>query len=157
MCQCPGQCCAQVVVLDVETRRHDLDDARRHLRVAGLGELDVPRAVPAADRRLLAGGTQPFRAVLPHRLEQPVAGDLAARLGDDERRVDEPREGAEHLRRRSDAHALDRLQRERAGKDRQPPEQHPLVVGEQVVAPVQGGGQGLLASDRRAMASAEQR
>ena len=28
------------------------------------------------------------------------------------------------------AHALDRLQRERAGKDRQPPEQHPLVLRE---------------------------
>jgi hypothetical protein len=154
MCQRPGQRRTQVVVLDVEARRHDIDGTRRHLRVASLGELDIPSAVPAADFRLLARGVQPFQAVLPHRLEQPVAGNAITGLGDNKRRVDKPRKGAEHMP-AVRAHALDRLERERPGKDRQPPEQHPLVVGEQVVAPLQGGGQSLLASDRRAITATE--
>ena len=115
--------------------------------------------MPVADPRLLAGGSQPLGGVLPHGLEQSVPGDVAVRLGEHERRVDEPTESIEgpRLAEIFGAHPLDRLQRERSGEHSQPSEEHPLVVGEQVMAPGQGGRQCLLTGDRCPAPAAEQR
>ena len=121
---------------------------RRTSRSAGLRIVD---SSPAA--RSLS------RGVLPHGLEQSVPGRVTVRLGDHQRRVDKPAESAEgpRLAEIVGAHPLDRLQRERSGEHRQPSEEHPLVVGEQVMAPGQGGRQRLLTGDRCPASSAEQR
>ena len=53
------------------------------------------------------------------------------------------------------AHALDRLELEATGEDREPPKQRPLVRLEQVVAPLQRGAEGLLPGRRCAARGAE--
>ena len=53
------------------------------------------------------------------------------------------------------AHVLGRLQREAAGEDGQAPEEHALLAGEQVVAPLDRGAQRLLARARGAAAGGE--
>ncbi len=147
-----GQARAQVVVLDLQR-------AQRAARAGGqrvvlLGQGQAPVEVAYGHRVVLGGGVQALGRVLADGVEQAKApaGDA------DERLVDQPREQVDDLATRdgaAGAHLLGGLQREAAREDGQAAEEHALLAGEQVVAPLDGGAQGLLAGARRAAAAGE--
>ena len=122
-----------------------------------------------AHRAGLAGLQQPLLGVLAQRLQQAVALLGPARLGQHQRLVHQPREQVQHLPRRhrvarvagaARPHGLGRLQGEAArrapGEDGQAPEQGPLRLGEEVVAPVDGRLEGLLPAQGGAPAPGQQ-
>ena len=91
-----------------------------------------------------------WRMVSSRRKRAPVAFD--------ERLVDQPRDEVDDLAARdraAGADVLGRLEGEAAGEDRQPAEEQALLAVEQVVAPLDGGAQGLLARARGAAAGGE--
>ena len=92
------------------------------------------------------------------RLEQPIAGGMLP-FDHHQRLVDQRGEMVEHAPWLEPGVAGDRLReldREPAGTDAKP-SQHGLLVGlEQVVAPLEGGAQGLVARQRRARAAGQQ-
>ena len=92
-----------------------------------------------------SAGVEPLGGVLVHRLEHPVA--LA--VEDDEALVDERLQRVEV----GVAHLLGGVERAAAGEDRETAEQAPLVVGEQLVRPVERGAERLLARARVAAAA----
>ena len=78
--------------------------------------------------------------------------------GHDQRLVDQPRDQPRDpaaVDGAAGADLLGGLQGEAAGEDGQAPEEHALLAGEQVVAPVDGGAQRLLARARRAAATGQ--
>ena len=110
-----------------------------------------------AKRVALPTAAQLFGGELPHRFEQAVARSGAAMLHRDEGRVDKPGQCRQHAG-HTNAGAADllcRLERERAGEDREPPEQDAFVVTEQVVAPRECRGKCLLAVDGRTVAATQ--
>ena len=113
-----------------------------------LGEVGVVLAV--AQRHLIRigrfGETEP--SVLAHALEQAVPGRaVVALLGSDHRLVDEIRQHLDHVEvveRLEADHVAGGLQAEIAHEPTQATEPEPLLLVEQVVAPVDGGLQGLM-------------
>jgi hypothetical protein len=100
------------------------------------------RRVPRPNPLLLAALREFPERVLADRLEHPVAR-LAARAGPrpDERLLHQPPERPEQIPVAVlpvGAQGLRRPQREAAREHGQAPEQHPLLFGEEVVAPAQG-------------------
>jgi hypothetical protein len=134
----PPQRGAQVVVLGVGPPHESHAAAHVELDLGPLGQRQVPVAVPIAHRLDLAGLGQPLPAILPHRLEQPVARLVAARLGLHQRLGDQLEEQLEHVVRdhlAAGGDGLGGLEREAAGEDRQPAPERPLGRRQQVVAP----------------------
>ena len=101
--------------------------------MSAAGALALPGVVEALARELRDG------------LEQAIASRARTLYGDDERRFHEP---ADQLERAGtvpvEAHGCDSLEREPAREHRQLPEQLPLLVGEEAVAPVDGRPEGLV-------------
>ena len=92
------------------------------------------------------GRDQLFSGVLPKRLQHPVTGGRR-RFDDDHGALHQPADGVEHLPRPHGVvadHVLRRGQGASALEDRQPVEDPLLRPGEQGVAPVDRGSQGLL-------------
>ena len=95
--------------------------------------LEMPQARCAIVGRL----RQALGRVLPDGLEKAIAP--AAGLDHHERLVDQVGEQRQHVRRgdiAARAHRLHRLERRAAGEHGEPPKQDPLLVGEEVVTPV---------------------
>jgi hypothetical protein len=92
------------------------------------------------------------------RLEQPIADGMLP-LDHHQRLVDQRGEMVEHAPWLEPGVAGDRLReldRESAGTDAKPSQHGLLVVLEQVVAPLEGGAQGLVSRQRRARTAGEQ-
>ncbi len=113
-------------------------------REVPLGDAERVVAEPVPDRRGLARRGQLLRRVRADRVEHPEPG-LAEHLGlpHHQRLVDERGHRVENLRRGHQvvgAHLLGHLERP-AGEDGKPAQQHPLLLRQQVVAPVDGRAQ----------------
>src|SRR4051794_1687697 len=93
--------------------------------------------------RQVASATELGPGILPHDLEHAEAGSFACRLSRHERLVDQTTEHVDHVA--DPAHGAGGVEVEAAGKDSQATERDALVVEQEVVAPVEGGGQGPLA------------
>ena len=106
----------------------------------------------AAQRRFaLRRLDEPLPGVLAHGFEQPEPGLRRSRVGEHERLLDEPPEHVEDVHlvdRVAGADVFGRLEARPAGEGGQPPEDDPLRLGQQVVAPVDRGAQRLVTSGR---------
>jgi hypothetical protein len=103
-------------------------------------------AIPG--RRRLAGFGQPVGGILADRLQEPVAGLAVALLGDDQRLVHQAPQAAQQVAAGEGAAVGDRprrLQAEAAGEHGEPPQDDPVTLGQQVVAPLDRRRQGLVA------------
>ncbi len=138
---------AKVVQLRVEPVPPLLLLSTPHLRLGGLGQLhEVPGMTPA-HRIGCIGLIQLVPGELADRLQQPIAGVIAADVGGHQRLVDQSRDQFEHLQlveTLPGAHPLRRLEIEAALEHRQPLEQLPFPIVQQPVGPVDGRRQGLL-------------
>ena len=99
-----------------------------------------------------------FEPIGPHRVEQPIARDGAARHPSDERLRDQIGDAVHDFRRR-DLGARNnracRFQAEDAGEYRQAPQDHPLGLAQQLVAPVERRPQRLVARQGGAPAAGQ--
>ena len=115
--------------------------------------------MPLGERGRLARLVEPLARVQANGLEQAVAALAGGALvGGDKRLLDETCEhvgDARTVELAAGAHALDRLELEAAGEDREPTKQRPLVRLEQVVAPLQRRRERLLPRRRRVAHAAE--
>ena len=105
----------------------------------------------------LTGFGQALGGVLADGLQQVVAG--AGAVDHDQRPVDQPAEqvhDGRRVQRLAAGDGLDGVERPAAAEHRQPLQQHPLGVGEQLVAPVDGGSQRALPGLRGARAGGQQ-
>ena len=125
--------------------------------------VEAPRPVvldvALVERFLLTGVAQLEAGVLPHRLVQPVAGDASDVLFRHQRLVDQRRQHVQGLAGRLVAVRTDRLdvlQGEPAREHAQAPQQRLLAAGQQIVAPVDGRAQRLLARQGRPASPGEQ-
>ena len=115
--------------------------------------------MPGADGRQLAARGQALAPVLgecPEHAEPHTAAGLG---GSDQRLADQACQQVRHVSPRytpAPAYLLGCLQRARPGKGGHPLEHPPLVVEEQVVAPVDHGMQGLVAGQRGPGTAGEQ-
>ena len=131
-------------------------------RELGLGPVhqvgeEVEMATPVLDD--LAGVDQLLLGVLADALEQAVAGGAVLLLDDHEaagHEMVQEVEDVEGIDAVAGRHRLCRLERPPAAEDGQPPQKHALVLGQQLVAPVDGGPQRLLAGHGRAVAAGEE-
>jgi len=101
------------------------------------GETQVKAQVALARRIAVAGFIQALVRVLAHGVEQVVA--LAAGIHDDERFLHELGQVIERARlagRSCSGERFRRLERPAAGEHGKPLENRPLIVGQEVVAPV---------------------
>ena len=160
----PGQRGVDVVALGGQPRQPPGLPVAAQLRLGPLGQGGEVADVRPGDPVGLAGLGQPLGGVLPDRLQQvvprPAVPVASGAVDDDQRPVDQPAEQV-HDRRRVQRLAagdgLHGLQRPAAAEHRQPPQQHPLRVGEQLVAPVDGGPQRALPRLRGARTGGQQR
>ena len=108
----------------------------------------------------LAGVGELAGRVLPQRLQHAVPGVAAGLVGDDQRLPNQPLQQLQHPLRGQlgvGDHRLGRGQGPPAAEHRQPAEQHPLLPGEQVVAPVHRVPQGPLPGLGGAVAGGQHR
>src|SRR5439155_6609138 len=134
----PFQSASEVVMLPLESIEPNDLLWPMHFWLGPLGEGDVEVEVPRPCRRLFAGFSQPVPAVLADRLQQTVARLSRRLLHLDQRPVDEAREQLQDLVSLDAvfrAHLLSRVEGEAADEDREPPQQGPFVLPQQVVAP----------------------
>ena len=113
-----------------------------------LGEGEVELRVRGGQRVSFPGAVELVGGVLAQRLEHPVAGVARGALRDHERLPDQPVEQVQHGRGRqigTGDDVLGGVEGPAAAEHGEPAEQQPLRRGEQVVAPVDGSAQGLLA------------
>ena len=148
-----GQRRAQVVVLGLQR-------AQRAARAGGervvlLGQGQAPVEVAHGRPLVLARRVEALGGVLADGVEQAEAPARSTTTSDlstsraSRSTISPPGDGA------AGAHLLGGLQREAAGEDGQAAEEHALLAGEQVVAPLDRGAQRLLARARRAAAAGE--
>ena len=143
----------------IRMRREGCRSRRRTSR-PGRSSRRRSRRWDRSNRRPRRGGHRVRRSSRPRRpagLRRTAASTracgsaIACVVGVDHRLVDERDEQVEHvdgLDVASGADALGRVEREAAGEHREPPEQRPLALGQQVVAPVDRRLQRLLARQR---------
>ena len=169
----------QVAVLDLQSGEPHRPRRPPQVRGRRLRQPQVVGRVPPGDRLCLPVRHQPLQGVLPQRLQHLEAGvPLAVLLGEHQRAVDQPGQPVQHAARRDEPgparrcsslrahrvgrgrrigrHPLRRRQRPAAGEDGQAPEEGPLRLGEQGVAPVHRRGQGLLPGERGAAPAGQQ-
>ena len=91
----------------------------------------------------LTGTAELSLGVLPHHLEQAETGGFTRGLRRHQRLVDETTEHVDDVGDRRDAGRG--IEVEAAGEHGQTSERNPLVLEQEVVTPVEGGGEGLLA------------
>lgn len=145
---------AHVRVLGVETAQPAALSVTAQMRLGALGQRRVVRAVPAPQRGRLARLAEPFGGVRGDRLQHPVAGALGAgrALGHDQQRaVHQPGEEVENVRTGGavtgvrtgravtgvpGAAFLRRRERAAVGVHGQAPQHRPLLVAQQLPAPV---------------------
>lgn len=124
------------------------------------GELDHVVAVQPPELGFLAGGFELLRGVLADRLQHAVsrlARDLG--VGQDQRLVDQVAEHPQDVlgpQSAARADLLGHVERPPAGEDRQPPQQDPLGLVEQLVAPVDRRPERLLPGRGRSVAHRQQ-
>ncbi len=153
----PGIGCEQVLALGIEAGEPFRLLGATQFRPRRFGEADIKREVPGAYPGLVAGFLQAFLRVMAHRVEQAVA--LAARLERDERFLDQLRLQLEQVRWLDGVERRDRFgrfQRPAAGEHREAAQHRALVLGQQVVTPVDERAQRLLAGQRALVAARQQ-
>ena len=91
----------------------------------------------------LAGTLQPSLGVLAHHFQHAEANGVTGRVGRHQGLVDETAESVDDFARGD--HLGGSVDIEATGEHGQSPEGDPLVVEQQIVAPVEGGGERLLA------------
>ena len=157
----PVQRRAQLIRLAVEPAKpeHHLGT---HQRTLGLkGEIEVIAKVRCSKALRVAHVHEPIARVLPDRL-QHVIPRLFRGLGDDERAVHQACQAVQRIHpvRRGavcDRHDVGRRVEAPGGSEhREPGQQAPIVIREQVPAPVDESSQRLLARERPSPASGEQ-
>ena len=99
----------------------------------------VPLTVPAPALGKLPAGAQPRRRVLPDDLQQPVASARSCSVCRHKGFVDQP--GQHFDGSGLTGYLLGSMQAEPACEDGQPPEQHAFPFGQQLMTPIQRGGQ----------------
>ena len=144
---------AQVVHLGVEPRRRFEDDGHTAVGIVTRRLLRVPGPMALDACRQLTSITELSLGVLPHHLEHAEAGGLARRLGRHQGLVDETTEHVDDVADRG--HGGGGIEVEAAREHGQTTERDALVVEQEVVTPVEGGGQGLLAVRMAAPATGE--
>ena len=125
--------------------------APRSRRSASRGQAGEVRGVRGLDPFPLTGLIEAFGGVLAQRLQHAEAGPVprappgsgrpGGHAGRGRRIVADRDRRCRDRRCRVGAHLLGRVQAPPAPEHRQPPEQHPLGIGEQLVAPVDGRAQ----------------
>jgi hypothetical protein len=93
------------------------------------------------------------------RLQHPIARIARSRIGDDQRALNQPRQeidDCESVDGRIGGDGGGSVDVEAAGKNRQPPQHDALVLGQQIVAPVERGAQRLVTRQRGARSAREQ-
>ena len=131
-------------------------------RLGALGQFHVPARVPFAHGFALAAVVQFLARILADGFQQRVACFIALlALCDHQRFVHQLRENIQHSSGLSSnpssaANGFGGLQRRAARKHRQSPQHDALGIGEQVVAPIDRGAQGLLARQGGAAAAGQQ-
>ena len=145
----PAQRRPQVVVLGLQPVQPGRLVGPGSCRLGPLGQRQAPgRGGARARPRASPASPQPLPGVLAHRLQQPVARLRRRRASASTSDLSTSRSSRSSTSPASmpspGADRLGRLQRPAAGEDRQPAQQRPLRLGQQVVAPV----------DRRRAASA---
>ena len=139
---------AKVVVVELQPGEGGPPVGPGHGGFGRLSESEGPAPVGVLRRCALAFLDQPIATVFADRLEQPVAGLCGRVVERDQGLVDELAEQAEDVPRadaRPGAYDLRGLERRSTDEGRQRPEHAALRVREQVVAPIQGGLERLLA------------
>ena len=106
--------------------------------------------------RVAVGGQQ-LRGVLAQALEEDELGHAALGRPAHEALVQQRAHDVQHVGVPVAAHLLGGVQRPRADEGREPAEQRALVLGEQVVAPLEGGAQRAVAGGRVAGVGGEHR
>ncbi|MGH3984160.1 MAG: hypothetical protein ACRDST_16125 [Pseudonocardiaceae bacterium] len=156
----PFQGCAQVRQLGGEAMQDGIvSPSAQHRRFGALGQPDVVGEMALAHGIDLISFDQPRGGILADGLEQPVPHFGVLFASGDQRLVDQAGQQIEHgiaVDSVAATHVLGGLQRPAASERCEPPQQRPLTLAEQLVAPVDGGLQGLLAWHRRAAAAGEQ-
>src|SRR5207248_349413 len=132
-----------VVVLDFQARPRDLRTCAECLRLKLLCHLYKERQVPVSHSLGLACFQQLVGGVLPNCLQEPVTRAFTAccLLYLDKRFVDQVREEVKHIEcvdSLAATHRFSSLETPAAHEDGEPPQQRALLLGEEVVAPVDG-------------------
>ena len=123
----------ELAVVAEDVGGHLLGQRRVHLQVPGLDGLGFSRL------------DQALGGVLPDHLQHPDARSALALNREDQALVEEDAQSLEHVRRPvAAAHLLDLLDTSAAGEHGETPEERPMRLVEQVVAPVDGAGDGAL-------------
>ncbi len=150
--ECPVDGRAQVVGIGVQPGEPGRQVPADELRLGLEREPQEEGEVAVAQLGRLIGGDQPVTRVLSNRLQQVVARRAAA-VDHHERASDQATQRVERVERRVAAgrgligkpgNLGRRLERAPSGEHGEAPEQPPLVVGEQVPAPVDQRLEGLL-------------
>jgi hypothetical protein len=174
--QRPGQ---PLCLIDLPVGHHQPTHRRPQVRVLrpelgqplGLGRSTQPRLGPfthgqeergvrRVHRRRFAGVAELAGRVLPQRLQHAVPGVTAGPVGNDQRLPNQPLQQLHHPLHRQFRVSDDGLgggQGPPAAEHRQPTEQHPLLLREQVVAPIHRAPQGPLPRLGRAVAGGQHR
>ena len=129
------------------------------LRRGLLEEGEVPVSLALAGFARLPRCLEALVGILPDDLREAVARLRRIRLGEHERSVHEPSQEVQHVRfvdRPARADGLGRLEAEATGEDREAAKERLLVRGEQVVAPVHGRPERLVARHRDAAAARQE-
>src|SRR6185437_16629492 len=92
-----AMCREQVLALDVDFRQPLAGMRSREVRLHGFGEVDEARHEPFPRRVALARALQLLAGILADRLE--IAEAPGARVGDDQRLLDEARDQVRHVSR----------------------------------------------------------
>ena len=140
----------QVGVLDVDLRT-DGDRRESTVQTPAGRQVQAPGKVAATDVAELARRFRPVEDVLADRLQQPVAAGGVVEL--DEALVDETGQDVQHAVRIEvvvGAHRFGGVEAEPADERPEPAQHRLFSLVEQVVAPVDRGGQGALAGQRGA-------
>jgi len=130
-------------VIDVEQLR-TFEDHADVFQVLVLRQLQEMPAVCGFELPELVRGDEPLSRELPDRLQQAVAGARTVVIDQQQGLVDQTTKAVQHLRAAHPlvgAHLFGRWQREAAGEDGEPAQEHLLVGRQQRVAPLEHGPQ----------------
>ena len=147
-----------VVVLGLERGEPVQLLGAAQVRLRGLGEFGEVGQVRVPRQVRFARFREPVRGVLLDRADHPVAR-CAVALGEQQRFLGQRGEQVEHLLRLdriAGADPLGRFQARPAGEHREPAQDHPFGVGEQLPAPVDDRAQRLVPRQRGAAAAGQQ-
>src|SRR5579871_2782341 len=146
----------QIIVLALEALQPLREIGPQYARFGRLRQLQKKLQMPITPRFYLSGLPQPLPSIRSDRLQQTIPRPALALLGNHQRLVYEGGQKIEDIIAVCSTDGFCRFQRPTAGKHAEPRKQLLLVGGEKIIAPVQGGLQGLLTGQGGAAATRQQ-